>query len=137
MNSCLTFAVMQDGRAITTIEGIGTDGALHPLQAAFIRNDGFQCGYCTPGQICSAVALIAEGHTRVALGGVGTKPWRAHIRSIDVILVEEDDPFVNPVGVKGVGEIGIVGVSAAIANAVFHATGKRVRDLPITIDKLL
>ncbi len=64
VNSCLTFAVMQDGKKITTVEGIAVDGALHPLQAAFIRNDGFQCGYCTPGQLCSAVALIAEGHTR-------------------------------------------------------------------------
>ena len=64
VNSCLTFAVMQNGREITTIEGVAVDGKLHPLQAAFIRHDGFQCGYCTPGQICSAVALIAEGHTR-------------------------------------------------------------------------
>ena len=64
-------------------------------------------------------------------------PVNADIRSIDVILVEEDDPHVNPIGVKGIGEIGIVGVAPAIANAVFHATGKRVRDLPITIEKLL
>jgi xanthine dehydrogenase YagT iron-sulfur-binding subunit len=63
INSCLTLAVMQSGRAITTIEGLSAaDGQLHPVQAAFIRNDGFQCGYCTPGQICSAVACIAEGH---------------------------------------------------------------------------
>jgi xanthine dehydrogenase YagR molybdenum-binding subunit len=64
-------------------------------------------------------------------------PVNADVRDIDVILVEEDDPYVNPIGVKGIGEIGIVGVPAAIANAVFHATGQRVRDLPITIDKLL
>jgi xanthine dehydrogenase YagT iron-sulfur-binding subunit len=64
INSCLTLAVMQAGHAITTIEGLASaDGKLHPVQAAFIRNDGFQCGYCTPGQICSAVACIAEGHT--------------------------------------------------------------------------
>jgi xanthine dehydrogenase YagT iron-sulfur-binding subunit len=61
-NSCLTLAVMHGGKQITTIEGIAQDGMLHPLQAAFIRNDGFQCGYCTSGQICSAVALIREGH---------------------------------------------------------------------------
>lgn len=61
-NSCLTLAVMHGGKPITTIEGIAQDGMLHPLQAAFIRNDGFQCGYCTSGQICSAVALIREGH---------------------------------------------------------------------------
>lgn len=63
-NSCLTLAVMHDGKEITTIEGISADGALHPVQAAFIRNDGFQCGYCTSGQICSAVALLREGHTQ-------------------------------------------------------------------------
>ena len=63
INSCLTLAVMQTGHSITTIEGLARDGHLHPVQAAFIRNDGFQCGYCTPGQICSATACIAEGHT--------------------------------------------------------------------------
>jgi len=63
INSCLTLAVMQAGHSITTIEGLERDGQLHPVQAAFIRNDGFQCGYCTPGQICSATACIAEGHT--------------------------------------------------------------------------
>jgi xanthine dehydrogenase YagT iron-sulfur-binding subunit len=62
INSCLTLAVMHGGRKITTIEGIAEDGKLHPVQAAFIRNDGFQCGYCTSGQICSAVALLREGH---------------------------------------------------------------------------
>lgn len=56
---------------------------------------------------------------------------------IEVIFVEEHDEIVNPIGVKGLGEIGIVGTAAAVANAIFHATGKRVRDLPITIDKLL
>jgi xanthine dehydrogenase YagT iron-sulfur-binding subunit len=60
INSCLTLAVMHEGSEITTIEGLGTPEALHPLQAAFIEHDGFQCGYCTPGQICSAVALIGE-----------------------------------------------------------------------------
>ena len=64
--SCLTLAVMQDGAEITTIEGLATNGALHPLQRAFISHDGFQCGYCTPGQICSAVGLIAEGHAKTA-----------------------------------------------------------------------
>jgi xanthine dehydrogenase YagR molybdenum-binding subunit len=64
-------------------------------------------------------------------------PVNADIREIDVIFVEENDSIVNPLGAKGLGEIGIVGVAAAIANAVFHATGKRVRKLPITLDKLL
>ena len=58
--SCLTLAVMAKGKAITTIEGLATGDALHPMQAAFIKHDGFQCGYCTPGQICSAVAMLDE-----------------------------------------------------------------------------
>jgi xanthine dehydrogenase YagT iron-sulfur-binding subunit len=64
--SCLTLAVMQDGAEITTIEGLAANGKLHPLQQAFVDHDGFQCGYCTPGQICSAVGLIAEGHAKTA-----------------------------------------------------------------------
>jgi xanthine dehydrogenase YagR molybdenum-binding subunit len=64
-------------------------------------------------------------------------PVNADIHDIDVIFVEEKDDIINPLGVKGVGEIGIVGTAAAIANAIFHATGRRVRDLPITIDKLM
>jgi xanthine dehydrogenase YagT iron-sulfur-binding subunit len=59
--SCLTLAAQCDGREVTTIEGLAQDGELHPVQAAFVRHDGFQCGYCTPGQIMSAVALLAEG----------------------------------------------------------------------------
>ena len=62
INSCLTLAVMVQGKAVTTIEGLAKDGGLHPLQAAFIAHDGFQCGYCTPGQIMSGVACMAEGH---------------------------------------------------------------------------
>lgn len=58
--SCLALAVQYEGRAVTTIEGLSGDGALHPLQQAFIDHDGFQCGYCTPGQICSAVGMAAE-----------------------------------------------------------------------------
>src|SRR5438132_5071141 len=64
INSCLTLAVMHDGDEITTIEGLAQNGQLHPVQAAFLEHDGFQCGYCTPGQICSAVACISEGHTK-------------------------------------------------------------------------
>ena len=59
--SCLTLAVQCDGREVTTIEGLGGDGELHPVQEAFVRHDALQCGYCTPGQIMSAVALLAEG----------------------------------------------------------------------------
>ena len=60
INSCLSLALQHEGDRVTTIEGIGTPGALHPMQAAFIKHDGYQCGYCTPGQICSAVAVLAE-----------------------------------------------------------------------------
>jgi xanthine dehydrogenase YagT iron-sulfur-binding subunit len=73
--SCLTLAVMQEGHDITTIEGLGTPKSLHPMQAAFVKHDGFQCGFCTPGQICSAVAMLDEvkagvpSHVTVDLAG--------------------------------------------------------------------
>lgn len=60
INSCLSLAVMHEGDQITTVEGLGTPERLHPMQAAFVRHDGYQCGYCTPGQICSAVAVLDE-----------------------------------------------------------------------------
>jgi len=66
INSCLTLAVMKDGARVTTIEGLEADGALHPVQQAFVDHDAFQCGYCTPGQICSAVGLIAEARRGAA-----------------------------------------------------------------------
>jgi xanthine dehydrogenase YagT iron-sulfur-binding subunit len=69
INACLSLAVMHDGDAVTTIEGLGTPDHLHPLQTAFVRHDGFQCGYCTPGQICSAKGMLDE----VALG------WASHV----------------------------------------------------------
>ena len=72
VTSCLTLAVMQQGHKITTIEGLGTPEKLHPMQAAFVKHDGFQCGFCTPGQICSAV-----GHAR---GGQGRHPEPRHRR---------------------------------------------------------
>jgi xanthine dehydrogenase YagT iron-sulfur-binding subunit len=60
INSCLTLAVMHDGQSVTTIEGLALDDNLHPMQAAFVEHDGFQCGYCTSGQICSAIGMLAE-----------------------------------------------------------------------------
>jgi len=66
INSCLTLAVMKEGAEVTTVEGLATDGTLHPLQQAFIDHDAFQCGYCTSGQICSAAGLIAEGKAKTA-----------------------------------------------------------------------
>jgi xanthine dehydrogenase YagT iron-sulfur-binding subunit len=77
INSCLALAVMHDGAEITTIEGLAEEGVLHPMQSAFVRHDGFQCGYCTPGQICSAVALVAEhraGWPSYATADVATTP---------------------------------------------------------------
>jgi xanthine dehydrogenase YagT iron-sulfur-binding subunit len=64
INSCLTLAVMHAGQSITTVEGLAKGDELHPVQAAFVKHDAFQCGYCTSGQICSAVGLIAEGHAK-------------------------------------------------------------------------
>ena len=64
VNSCLVLAVMKDGSSVTTVEGLAENGRLHPLQAAFVEHDAFQCGYCTPGQLCSAAGLIAEGRAR-------------------------------------------------------------------------
>ena len=66
INSCLVLAVSRDGAEVTTIEGLGAGGSLHPLQAAFVEHDALQCGYCTPGQICSAAGLIAEGRATSA-----------------------------------------------------------------------
>jgi xanthine dehydrogenase YagT iron-sulfur-binding subunit len=66
INSCLTLAIMKDGSEITTIEGLAKGDLLHPLQQAFIDHDAFQCGYCTPGQICSAIGLMNEGHAKTA-----------------------------------------------------------------------
>ncbi|MBD8655351.1 aldehyde dehydrogenase iron-sulfur subunit [Oxalobacteraceae sp. CFBP 13730] len=60
INSCLSLAIMHDGAKITTIEGLGTPDKLHPMQAAFVKHDGYQCGYCTPGQICASVSVIEE-----------------------------------------------------------------------------
>ena len=64
INSCLCLAVMHDGDEITTIEGLGSEGNLSPMQQAFVNHDGYQCGYCTPGQICSAVGMLKEGHVK-------------------------------------------------------------------------
>lgn len=64
INACLTLVVMHDGAEVTTVEGLAQDGSLHPVQQAFIDHDAFQCGYCTSGQICSAVGLIREGRAR-------------------------------------------------------------------------
>ena len=64
VNSCLCLAVMHDGAEVTTIEGLGGEGTLSPMQQAFVDHDGYQCGYCTPGQICSAVGMLRESHVQ-------------------------------------------------------------------------
>ncbi len=77
INSCLTLAVMHDGDSITTIEGLGQPDHLHPMQAAFLHHDGYQCGYCTPGQICSATGMLAEvkaGAPSVVTADLTSKP---------------------------------------------------------------
>ena len=84
INSCLTLAVMHQDDDIVTIEGLGTPEALHPLQAAFVRHDGYQCGYCTPGQICSAVGMLDE----VAKG------WPSHA-SADLEAVTLDNAEIS------------------------------------------
>ena len=85
INSCLTLAVMHEGDSITTVEGLGTPQNLHPMQAAFVKHDGYQCGYCTPGQICSAVAVLDEikagipSHVSADLNAV-PQPTNAELR---------------------------------------------------------
>jgi xanthine dehydrogenase YagT iron-sulfur-binding subunit len=122
INSCLSLALQHEGDSITTIEGLGTPKNLHPMQAAFIKHDGYQCGYCTPGQICSAVGVLNEIKSGIHQ---------------EVILMEDVDPTMSPMKAKGIGELGLVGVAAAVANAVYNATGVRVSDYPITLDKYL
>jgi xanthine dehydrogenase YagT iron-sulfur-binding subunit len=77
INSCLTLAVMHEGDAVVTIEGLGSPNALHPLQAAFVEHDGFQCGYCTSGQICSAVGMLAEAKAGVPRGSCAKRTRRS------------------------------------------------------------
>ncbi|WBH17610.1 2Fe-2S iron-sulfur cluster-binding protein [Sphingomonas radiodurans] len=84
INSCLSLAIMHEGDEITTIEGLGQVGNLHALQDAFVRHDGYQCGYCTPGQICSAVGMLDE---------VG-KGWASHVSS-DLADVSLDDAEIS------------------------------------------
>ena len=84
VNSCLTLAVMHEDDDVVTVEGLGLPGALHPMQAAFVEHDGFQCGYCTPGQICSAVGMLTE-----AKAG-----WPSHVTadvaSRDIVLTDAE-----------------------------------------------
>lgn len=85
--SCLALAIMQEGRSITTIEGLANGEQLHPVQAAFIENDGFQCGYCTPGQICASVALLDEinrGCASAVTSDLNLPPQRATVSEAEI-----------------------------------------------------
>jgi xanthine dehydrogenase YagT iron-sulfur-binding subunit len=111
INSCLTLAVMHEGDKVTTIEGLGQPGDLHPMQAAFVKHDGFQCGYCTPGQICSSVAVLEEIKANIpshvtenlteqaAAQAVGTNPDAKFIAGgtnlLDLMKLEIEQPALR------------------------------------------
>jgi xanthine dehydrogenase YagT iron-sulfur-binding subunit len=84
VNACLTLAVMHQGDEITTIEGLGQPDNLHPMQAAFVKHDGFQCGYCTPGQICSSVAMLAEIEANIPSHATGDLMAPAEITAAEI-----------------------------------------------------
>lgn len=84
INSCLTLAVMHEGDEITTIEGLGQPGNLHPMQAAFVKHDGFQCGYCTPGQICSSIAVLQEIRDNIPSHVTGDLTEQAKLTAAEV-----------------------------------------------------
>ncbi len=84
INSCLTLAVMHEGDQITTIEGLGQPENLHPMQAAFVKHDGFQCGYCTPGQICSSVAVLEEIKANIPSHVTGDLTAQAAVTAVEI-----------------------------------------------------
>jgi xanthine dehydrogenase YagT iron-sulfur-binding subunit len=111
INSCLSLAVMHEGAQITTIEGLGAADRLHPMQAAFIKHDGFQCGYCTSGQICSAVAVLDE--------------IRAGIPShVSASLVERPEPSNAEVRERMSGNICRCGAYSNIHEAIAEVAGR-------------
>jgi xanthine dehydrogenase YagT iron-sulfur-binding subunit len=111
INSCLTFAVMHEGDKITTIEGLGTPERLHSMQAAFVRHDGYQCGYCTPGQICSAIAMLAEIEAGVP----------SHVTSS---LTERPQPSNAELRERMSGNICRCGAYSNILEAISEVAGK-------------
>lgn len=111
INSCLTLAVMHQGDEITTIEGLGAPDGLHPLQAAFVEHDGYQCGYCTPGQICSAVAVLAE--VKAGIPSHVTADLNAPVRLTNVELRERMS-----------GNICRCGAYSNIAEAISEVAGR-------------
>ena len=112
INSCLSLAVMHEGDQVTTIEGLGTPDRLHPMQAAFVKHDGFQCGFCTPGQICSAVAVLDE--------------VRAGIPShVSASLTEAPQPTDLEVRERMSGNICRCGAYSNIHEAIAEVAGRR------------
>jgi xanthine dehydrogenase YagT iron-sulfur-binding subunit len=112
ITSCLTLAVMHQGHSITTIEGLGTPENLHPMQAAFVKHDGYQCGYCTPGQICSAVAVLDEIKAGV--------PSHA---SVD--LLAQPQPVAAEIRERMSGNICRCGAYSNIVDAITEVAGSK------------
>ena len=113
INSCLTLAIMHEGQEIVTIEGLAQDDALHPMQAAFIEQDAFQCGYCTPGQICSAVALLDE--LRAGTASAAT----SDVRQQNVTLSDEE------IRERMSGNICRCGAYSNIVEAITEVAGRK------------
>ncbi|MDC8016174.1 aldehyde dehydrogenase iron-sulfur subunit PaoA [Tahibacter soli] len=113
INSCLTLAVMHEGSNVTTIEGLGAPGRLHPMQAAFVRHDGYQCGYCTPGQICSAVAMLEEVRQGIP----------SHV---SVELTAQPQLTADELRERMSGNLCRCGAYSNIAEAITEAAGSRV-----------
>lgn len=111
INSCLTLAVMHQGDEITTIEGLGSPERLHPMQAAFVKHDGYQCGYCTPGQICSATAVLEE--VRAGIPSHATADLNAPVRLSNAELRERMS-----------GNICRCGAYSNIAEAITEVAGR-------------
>ncbi|CAN5452744.1 aldehyde dehydrogenase iron-sulfur subunit [soil metagenome] len=112
INSCLTLAVMHEGDEVTTIEGLGTPAKLHPMQAAFVKHDGFQCGYCTPGQICSAVGTLAEIKAGIP----------SHV-SVDITAIQKATP--DEIRERMSGNICRCGAYSNILEAIEEVSGSQ------------
>jgi xanthine dehydrogenase YagT iron-sulfur-binding subunit len=119
INACLTLAVMYDGSEITTVEGLASGDELHPVQAAFVAHDGLQCGYCTPGQICSAVGMLGEVEQGTA------SHVTSDVRRLGPIELTEDE-----VRERMSGNICRCGAYPGIVAAVLEASARRAHDLP-------
>jgi hypothetical protein len=120
------FSYTRAGDVATAVREVAADGAAKLIAGGTNLIDLIKENVARPRRLID-ITRLPQYHVAV----------NADVHDLEVIFVEEHDKVVNPLGIKGLGEPGLVGVAAAIANAVFHATGKRIRDLPITLDKLL